>query len=156
MGKSVSNLGEVRSVIPKDLPIRRITGQAPGRVRGTGPRWRGIRQGISAVAVGHVRRCLKRGKLVRARSVGAEVEQGRLFQPGQHVKEYGANRRVVGTGGIAAIHGRRGLVRIVNLMNRQTQLAQVVLGLRTAGCITGHLHRRQQQRDQDANDGDDD
>ena len=41
-------------------------------------------------------------------------------------------------------------------MHGQSKLSQVIEALRAAGCLAGRLHRRQQQRNQDADDGNDD
>ena len=45
--------------------------------------------------------------------------------------------------------------RRLEILNAQTNLLQVIGALGTSTCLTRRLNRRQEQRDQDADDGDD-
>jgi len=50
---------------------------------------------------------------------------------------------------------RESLVGVVVIVCRQRDLFQVVSTLRSSGSFASGLHRRQQERNQDGNDGDD-
>jgi hypothetical protein len=46
------------------------------------------------------------------------------------------------------------LMHIMMKLGSEAELLEVVLAGRAAGCLASRLHRRQQQGNQDANDGD--
>ena len=47
-------------------------------------------------------------------------------------------------------------MRVIQIMNRKTDVLKVVLALRAARCFARRLNGRQKKRDQDANDRDHD
>src|SRR5262249_6518175 len=78
------------------------------------------------------------------------VPQRGLIEVGQH--HYDAAHFVVVVGP-ARLRRQRGVGRFI-VVDRQPQLLQVVLTLRSPRGFPRLLHGRQQQRDQDRNDGD--
>jgi hypothetical protein len=56
----------------------------------------------------------------------------------------------------ANVHRRQGIERVVMLVQRQAHLLQIVLALRPPRGFASRLHRRQEQGDQHADNGDHD
>ena len=93
---------------------------------------------------------------------GSQAMQGLLFDVGENVVApasgllYAEAAIWIANPGISPPAGRKPTVCLLMLQTSQGKLLEVVAALRSPRGFTGCLYRREQQRDQDADDRDDD
>jgi hypothetical protein len=90
------------------------------------------------------------------RTAQGAVEEGALLEIRQQVELEGAKYADTFSRRIVPNARRQMPLRVVMMVGGQAELLYVVFALRNAGRLAGRLHRRQEQSDQDADDGDHD